>query len=375
MALIGENRTYPAYTELRRIPGGANGLIHVGKHTARGIECVQKTYDRPGRDDAIAFFEPRLLHEIDHPNIVEIFDAQPDRDRDDAITMVMPYYTGGDLNAHLAKGIHLSVGQVVEFLTGMASALDYLHSTAHLLHRDVKPKNMLVESEWKLVLCDFGSAAKMSSTGHTAAVRATVPYQPPEVMRLGHMTAASDIYSLGLSGIEMLDGRPLWSGRDIANMTARVDKGLRAYPAAALASSARSPHVPSALRAILARCVAEDPAVRPSAAQLASQLQRLSFVDWRHLEGQDLDGRWEGTWPGRARADRAIHVEIVSQVMRRGPKSGSRRLTCSYHKATSGAWRSLGSDISPTDLDTHDAAAVSKFFRTVSARIAQRFPA
>lgn len=125
--LHGENPTYPAYTDLRRVPGGANGLIHLAKHSGWDVDCVQKTYDRPGREDAVAFHEPRLLHSLDHPHIVKILDAQPDGDREHAVTMVMPYYAGGSLHEVAIANPRLSIGQVVEWISHASDALNYLH--------------------------------------------------------------------------------------------------------------------------------------------------------------------------------------------------------------------------------------------------------
>lgn len=376
MPLRGENRKFPAYSQLRQIPGGANGLIHLGVHVGYGIACVQKTYDRPGRDDAIAFAEPRLLRSLDHPHIVRILDAQPDGDREHAVTMVMPAYPGGSLYDALTRGMLFSVGTIIELVGQIAGALDYLHTDRRLLHRDIKPQNLLMDGDGNLVLCDFGTAAVMSATGHTASVRASMPYQPPETAGLGWMAAASDVYSLGLTAIEMLEGRFLYDELDAAVVQTRVDSGRRAYTGTVLASAARPPHVPAALRTILGKCVAVDPTERPSAAQLARDLAKLVVVDWRHTEGTGVGGRWLGTWPPRARADRAVELEVTSRVLTAGRAVGKRRLQASYRRRTSAGWRTIGSDVSPLDIDDpQDSAAVSKFFKTVSDKVAQRFPA
>lgn len=262
MALHGENTRYPAYSQLREIPGGGRGQIHVGWHNGYGVAVVQKTYDRPGREDAVVFAEPRLLHDLDHKRIVRVLDTQPDGDREHAVTIVMPAYPGGDLRPRIERGGALSVGRVVEWTGQMADALDYLHTAKRLVHRDIKPGNILIDAAGDLVLCDFGTAAFLDVDGLAGPVRATVHYQPPETAGHGVMSPKSDIYSLGLTAIEMLDGRFLYDGRDIARVQARVDGGSRGYPASVLASSARGPHVPAALRTLLSRCVDADPGRR-----------------------------------------------------------------------------------------------------------------
>ena len=375
VALRGENKRYPAYSQLREIPGGGQGQIHVGWHTGYGVAVVQKTYDRPGREDAVVFAEPRLLHALDHRRIVRILDTQPDGDREHAVTIVMPAYSGGDLRLRIERAGALSVGRVIEWTGQVADALDYLHTVKSLVHRDIKPGNVLIDEAGDMVLCDFGTAAFLDADGCTGPVRATVHYQPPETAGLGIMSAKSDVYSLGLTAIEMIDGRFLYDGRDIARVQARVDGGSRGYPASALASSARAPHVPSALRALLARCVDRDPDRRPTAAELARTLACLRVVDWARVDGDGLDGTWEGTWPLRSRPDRATSLRVVSTVRARGASAGRRDLAAFYRRPRSTGWRTVGSDISPVLADAHDDAAVSAFFRTVEDRVAHRFPA
>lgn len=376
MAIRGENRQQPAYTDLRRIPGGAAGIVHLGRHVGYNEECVQKTYPTHGRVDALAYTEPRLLRELRHDHIVEILDCQPDGELRDHATMVMPYYPAGDLRALIERGQRLSVGQVIEWTRQISSALDYLHTEKRYLHRDVKPGNILIGRVGQTLLCDFGTAAAMSVSGHTGPVRATAPYQPPEVFRNGWMCGKSDVYSLGLTAIELLDGAFLYEGVDIADLQQRVDTGRRAYSDSKLASGRRAPHVPAALRTLLSRCVDVDPDRRPSASQLEHDLHHLRYVDWRHSIGAGLDGEWHGTWPPRSRLDKTIELRVTSNIAVRGKHTGKRVLTADYRKTATSGWRTIGSTASPRVLDEpHDATAVSAFFKTVADIAARRFPA
>lgn len=373
MPLHGENLDYPAYTQIQRIRGGG-ALVHKAQHTGYDLPCVQKTYPRPGREDALAFIEPRLLRELKHQHIVEIIDAQPDGDRREFVTMVMPEYVGGDLLHVIADGRQLSVGQAIEWAIQIATALDYLHTVKGYLHRDIKPGNVVIDASDKVLVCDFGSAARTSSTGHTAAVRATYLYQPPEVARHGWMSTKSDIYSLGLTLIELLDGRFLYEGLDAAAIEARLAQGKRGYSDRALSSRARSPHVPPVLRTVLSGCIAPDPDARPTAAELVTTLEHLRFVDWLHDAGDGLDGHWTGGWPPRARADAALELRVTSRLRLRGANAGRRELRADYRRGNSASWRTVGSSMSPSWVDAQDDAAVSRFFSTVVDKVAQRFP-
>src|SRR5664280_2352001 len=116
MPLRGENRDRPTYERLRPLDGAGNSIVHVGHHAVFGIPCVQKTVDTPGREDAVAFAEPRLLKEFDHPHIVKVLEAQYDPHRRDAITIVMPEYEGGSLRDRLDAGRASSVGETISLL-------------------------------------------------------------------------------------------------------------------------------------------------------------------------------------------------------------------------------------------------------------------
>ena len=375
MPLRGEDRAQPAYTDLQQIRGGGNGIVYTGNHTVFGLPCVQKTYEKPGRADAIAFREPRLLRELKHDHIVEIIDAQPDPDRRGHVTMVMPHYPGGDLTYHVNASPPPSLGTVIEWTRQIASALDYLHVEKGYLHRDLKPGNIVIGTDGRALLCDFGTAAETSETGHTAAARATAPYQPPEAAGRGWLHRKSDIYSLGLTAIELIDGAFLYHGLDMADIQGRVDKGRRAYTDTALASRRRAPHVPPAARVLLARCVDADPDRRPTAAELAVALGRLWVIDWQRTDGIELDGEWHGTWPARARADKAIALRVTSEVRTRGAHKGKRALVADCRQAPSSGWRTVGSTTSPSVVDVQDEAALSAFFKTVADIAASRFPA
>jgi serine/threonine protein kinase len=289
--------------------------------------------------------------------------------------MVMPYYSAGSLYDRIDAGGRFSTGQVIELVGQVADALDYLHTTHKLLHRDVKPKNLLVSDNGDLILCDFGTAATLDDTGHTGPVRTTIAYQAPETAGQGRMQPASDVYGLGLVAIEMLDGTFLYEELQAADVQKRVDTGRRACTDAVLASSARPPHVLPALRALIARCVRAEPAERPAARALVRALNDLRLVDWRHEEGEGLDGRWIGRWPPRSRQDRVTEIEVTSRVLKAGRAAGDRRLEARYRRAAAGRWRSVGSSVTPEDVGTQDAAAVSRFFKIVSEVVAQRFPA
>lgn len=190
------------------------------------------------------------------------------------------------------------------------------------------------------------------------------------------MNAKSDVYSLGLTAIELLDGAFLYDGLDIAHVQQRVDTGRRGYSNDKLASRRRSPHIPGALRTLLARCIDADPERRPTASELERALHKLICIDWKQTTGSGLDGEWTGTWPPRARADKAVALQVTSNVAAKGKNAGCRVLTADYRRTATSGWRTVGSSTSPLVVDDpQDAAAVSAFFTTVADIVVKRFPA
>lgn len=364
-----ERKTYTRHMEI------AKG-VWVAYHEILGDTFVQKAYEPAGREDAIAFAEPRLLNELEHPHITPLREAQFDPHRRGHVTIVMPVYAGGSIHAAMeADGHRFSIGTGIGILQDVADALVYLHVTKGYIHRDIKPKNVLLDRGRKTgYLADFGSAAVLdAATGTAAAVRTTAIYQAPEAARTGRVGPSADVYALGLTAFEMFNGLFPYGLLDAAQIDRRVNQGYRALPERMLTTAAFSPHVPIALRQLIRRMIDVDPARRPTAAQLLRELRALKCIDWHHEIGNDLDGEWSGRWPPRRRAELQTELSMASVLLRSGTDRGRRRLTARYRSATSGGWRTVG--IGPTTVGAQDAAAVSAFFNAVDAHIANRWPA
>ncbi|MCA1833897.1 MAG: serine/threonine protein kinase [Actinobacteria bacterium] len=364
-----ERKTYTRHMEI------ANG-VWIAHHEILGENCIQKTYAPSGREDAIAFAEPRLLNEFDHPHITPLREAQFDPNRPGHVTLVMRVYQGGSIYAAMETGGHrFSVGAVIGILQDVADALVYLHGTKRVVHRDVKPKNVLLDQDRRVgFLADFGSAAALDSATETAAaVRTTALYQAPEAGSIGRVGPMADVYALGLTAFEMLNGLFPYSHLDAAEIDRRVNRGRRALPDRMLAPAAFAPPVPNDLRHLVRRMIAADSDLRPTAAGLLRALRALKCVDWYHEAGKGLDGEWSGRWPPRRRTEQQMELSVTSAVLRAGAHRGRRRLTARYRSTTSGGWRTVGAG--PITVVAQDEAAVSAFFSAVDAQVARRWPA
>ncbi|HVU60204.1 MAG TPA: serine/threonine-protein kinase [Mycobacteriales bacterium] len=365
----GARKTYVGHREI------ANS-VWVARHEILGENCIQKTYAPAGREDAIAFAEPRLLNDLDHPHITPLREAQFDPHRSGHVTLVMPVYEGGSIHdAISADGHRFSIGEAVTILQDIAGALAYLHVTKGYVHRDLKPKNVLLDlARQRGYLADFGSAARLDATTSTAqAVRTTALYQAPEAAATGRVGMEADIYALGLTAFEMLNGLFPYEELDAADVDRRINAGRRSLPDRLLAPAAFAPHVPDQLRRLIRSMIDARPAARPTAMQLLRQLRALKCVDWRHADGPGLDGSWRGGWPPRQRPERQTELLVTSRLLAAGRDRGKRRVEARYRTATSGGWRTVG--VGPSTCGRQDAAAVSAFFSAVDAHVAKRWPA
>lgn len=369
MPLRGEaqQKTYAIRREI------ANS-VWLAYHEILGEGCIQKTYAPAGREDAIAFAEPRLLNELDHPHITPLRETQFDPDRRGHVTMVMRVYQGGSIHDAMEMGTRFSVGTAIRVLQHVADALTYLHVNKGYVHRDIKPKNILLDADNNGYLADFGSAAFLNqASGDAGVMRTTDLYQAPEAARTGRVGPPADVYALGLTAFEMLNGLFPYAKLDAAEVDRRINGGRRSLPDRMLAPSAFAPHVPAPLRQLVRRMIDSDPTRRPSTGDLLRSLRALKCIDWRHETGEGIDGEWSGRWPPGNRPEEQMEIRVRSAILRGGPSRGERRLTAQYRSATSGGWRAVG--VPASTAGAQDSAAVSTFFNAVDAHVANRWPA
>ena len=222
---------------------------------------------------ADAQFVERFRHEaqaaasLSHPNIVQVYDYGTDPA---GPYIVMEQVSGGDLAAVLGERGALPPTAVARTGQQIADALAAAHARG-LVHRDIKPGNILLSPDGRVQVADFGiaQAAARSPVTATGITLGSVLYFSPEQARGDTATPASDIYSLGLVMYEMLTGQRAFSGDSPAAVAvARLSGGVPS-PMAVRAE------MPPALDAIVRWCLATDPAARPSAPELSTALARF----------------------------------------------------------------------------------------------------
>ena len=228
--------------------------------------AVKRLHSDSPADAALRFQrEAKVGAALSHPSLVTVFDTVAD---DEGVLIVMEYVAGENLAA-VMEHERLPADRAVAIVADIADALDHAHSTG-VIHRDVKPANVLVGPDGKAKLVDLGIATAAERTQITAAgtVLGTPSYMPPEQLDGGNLTKAVDVYALGAVAFELLSGRKARQGRTPFEIAAQIASGpppnlLDAWPGA-----------PPAAAAALERAMARDPADRQqSAGELARELQ------------------------------------------------------------------------------------------------------
>ncbi|MEJ2273277.1 MAG: serine/threonine-protein kinase [Woeseiaceae bacterium] len=211
---VGDMRTgvHPlikGYRFMRRLGSTEHSGVYLAERESTHLQVVLKVLRQvPGREDSVGAFD-RFLQEyetiadMDHPNIVRIYDLGV---ADDHAHIAMEYLGGGDLRQRIDAGI--AERQGVQYLRQIASALSAVHAKG-VLHRDLKPGNVMLRKDGSIALIDFGLAkkAKLESeiTG-TGEIFGTPYYMSPEQGHGSNVDERSDIYSLGVIFYEMLTG-------------------------------------------------------------------------------------------------------------------------------------------------------------------------
>jgi serine/threonine protein kinase len=228
------------------------------------IKIVGREYAT--ESDFVARFrrEALAISRLDHPHILPIYDFG---EQDGFPYMVTPFVAGGTLAQRL--GEPWPIDRALPILEALGSALDYAHGRG-LVHRDVKPSNVLVTEHGRVVLGDFGVARMLEeASGRTQAeaMFGTPPYMSPEQAAGKPAEPASDLYSLGIVAYELLTGRvPFEAETAVAIAVAQVQK--QPPPARTL-----NPALPESVEAALAKALAKEPDDRyQSGAALAGAL-------------------------------------------------------------------------------------------------------
>ena len=201
------------YHLLRKLGGGSFGDVYLGEHVRKQTQAAVKVLQtRLTRSDELKeFINEARTFRLRHPHIISLLDFGIDSD--DIPYLVMDYAPNGTLRDKHPKGAQVPLATILTYTTPLASALQYAHDQ-HLIHRDVKPENMLLGAHHEVLLSDFGISTVAQSShiiNEPEGIGGTLPYMAPEQLK-GKPRPASDQYALGIVVYEWLTGTRPFTG-------------------------------------------------------------------------------------------------------------------------------------------------------------------
>ncbi|WP_030442874.1 serine/threonine-protein kinase [Actinoplanes subtropicus] len=300
-----------------RIATGGMGEVWKGTDVVLGRVIAVKVLKTAMLSDpefsARFYGEARMMASFRHPGVVEVYDyAGADEAGEEKVAyLVMAYVEGEPLSARVRQGPM----PVTETMSIVAQAADALHA-AHevgVVHRDVKPGNLIVRPTGAVVLVDFGVArsAAVTSVTQLNAIVGTALYMAPEQVAKGKVTAATDIYALGAVAYHCIAGHPPFDGDNALQVALRhLEEEPEPLPA----------HVPPQVRDLIARAMAKQPADRfATAAEFAeAAFEAAGPLDWKRMTGTTMVAPLSPAAPSRT-------VPIPRDLPRSSPPPPARR--------------------------------------------------
>ena len=260
------------YKILRQIGKGGNGVVYLAQDQFEQREVAIKvaSFDDAEKSDEMRhklwMNEVRMASQLKHPFIVNTYEAG--LINAGGYYIVMEYLSGGTLSPFIKPGNLLSVERVIEILFKVCKALEYVHSMG-ILHRDIKPGNILLDHNGEIKVSDFGSTYQTNSNEVQMLDVGTVDYVPPEQFKNVPPNVQFDIYAAGLMAYQLLTGHVPYTGNTSESL---VYQKLYVEPHPL---SKWRQDIPARLADVVLRAIASDP------------LQRYST--WKALT-DDLEG-------------------------------------------------------------------------------------
>ncbi len=186
---------------------------------------------------------------LEHPNIVNIYDVGSENS---IHYIVMEYVEGITLKTYIEKKGQLSFKEAVSIAIQVGRGIEAAHNK-HIIHRDIKPQNIIISTEGKVKVTDFGIARAASSNTINSDVMGSVHYASPEQARNGFVDGKSDIYSLGIVMYEMVTGRVPFDGEST------VAIAIQHLQEEMIRPSAYAPELPISLEKIILKCTQKSP--------------------------------------------------------------------------------------------------------------------
>ena len=254
---------------VRKLGSGGMGSVYEARDSLLDRSVALKILSTTGTSAAkLCLREARSAARLDHPNIVAVYQVG---EHAGSAFIAMQLVRGRALSA---RGEPLSVGESIRVIRGIAAALGFAHRNG-VVHRDVKPENILLGEDGSIKLADFGLARTSGPGGETSpgteTVAGTPHYMSPEQVQGKSVDGRSDLYSLGATWFALLAGRPPFAADNL------IDLLISHVQDAAPDIRTLRPDIPDTITELIGRLMAKDAADRPQSAEdLSAELDRPS---------------------------------------------------------------------------------------------------
>ncbi len=235
------------YKVLATIGSGGFGSVYLAEDTWIDKKVALKVPHKQGVDFGELLREPRLLATLNHPNIVTILTAEK---QDNVFFIVMEFVPGETLEAIVARDGPLDLALALDYTCQICNAVDHAHRQG-VLHRDLRPSNVLITENGLLKVADFGTSRFLEIAAHGTTVIGSPPYMAPEQFH-GKAVFASDIYSLGVTMYQMLTGVLPYDTPSPADLDRLMRGELVSAP------RLKNPKIPKAINDIVLKAMAPD---------------------------------------------------------------------------------------------------------------------
>jgi serine/threonine-protein kinase len=244
-------QTIGKYRILSHLGSGGFGSVYLAEDTWIDKKIAIKVPHKQNLDFSEMVKEPRLLASMSHPNIVTMLTAEK---LDDVFFIVMEYVPGQTLEHAIMQEGALDLPRALDYTCQMCNAVDHAHR-AGILHRDLRPGNMLLSESGMLKVTDFGTSRFLEIAAHGTTVIGSPPYMAPEQFH-GKAVFASDVYSVGVTMYQMLTGEMPYETPTPGD----IDKLMRGE--LVIAPRLKNARIPKAINDIVLRALAPDLTVR-----------------------------------------------------------------------------------------------------------------
>ena len=314
------------YEILEAIGFGGMAVVYKARcHRLNRLVAVKILKDELSKDEEFRnrfHAESQAVAMLSHPNIMSVHDVST---HDEADYIVMELIDGITLKQYMEKKGTLNWKETLHFAMQIAKALEHAHGRG-IVHRDIKPHNIMLLKNGAVKVTDFGIARLMSQSNTlTKEALGSVHYISPEQAKGGRVDNRSDLYSLGIVMYEMMTGRAPYDGDSPVAVAIQHINGGAAMP------SVLNPNIPGGLEQIIMKCMATDPAQRyNSATALLYDLEELRKDPEIIFNFADTDPLEEvlKVYPGKKKQQPRTTAERVAGVRTdRSAQSGAREQT------------------------------------------------